>query len=243
MFSELCLFLLQGHKCELLSRAGFPLTGQPGQAPRVGLFLSQQSQGSHPLRVSACSWQEMQEIMGTQAYLGSGPQMLALVSSLNHCWMEGQNKKPFSPQRGPFQIRLRCSQRVDNIFTMQHLHCTLFLAMQGTCSSGISPGLCSVFTFIFDHFNSKRAFLGSGYKYQNSHCEEEFKYSEFTFKALVENHCKKFCSCLCLLSCKEKQNHKTLRNKACLQPCPCLDQVYTCGTRVLLVSSWMCLQV
>lgn len=139
--------------------------------------------------------------------------------------MEVQNKKPFSPQRGPFQIRLRCLLRVDNIFTMQHLHCTLFLAMQGTCSSGISPGLCSMFTFIFDHFNSKRSFLGSGYKYQNSHCEEEFKYSEFTFKALVENHCKKFCSCLCLLSCKEKQNHKTLRNKACLQPCPCLDQV------------------
>lgn len=114
--------------------------------------------------------------------------------------------------------------------------------MQRTCSSGISPRLCSMFTFIFNHFNSKRSFLGSGYKYQNSHCEEKFKYSEFTFKALVENHYKKFCSCLCLLSCEEKQNHKTLRNKACLQPCPCLDQVYKCGTRVLLVSSWMCLQ-
>lgn len=130
--------------------------------------------------------------------------------------MEVQNEKSFYLQHSPFQIRIRRLPRIENILNMLYLHYTCSVATQRTRSSGISPRLCSMFTFSFKQFSSKRSFLGSGYKYQNSHCEEKFKYSEIPFKALVENHYKQFCSCLCPLSCEEKQNHKTLRNNICL---------------------------
>lgn len=98
--------------------------------------------------------------------------------------MEMQNEKPFYPQHSPFQIRMRRLLRIENILNMLYLHYTCSVATQRTRSSGISPGLCSMFTFSFKQFSSKRSFPGSGYKYQNSHCEENFKYSEIPLQSL-----------------------------------------------------------
>lgn len=79
---------------------------------------------------------------------------------------------------------------------MLYLHYTCSVAMQRTHSSGISPRLCSMFTFSFNQFGSKRSFLGNSYKYQIPTVRKSLNIQKFPFKALVENHYKKFCSCL-----------------------------------------------
>lgn len=135
--------------------------------------------------------------------------------------------------------------RIEDILSMLCFDSTCSVTKQRTCSSGIAPGLCSVFAFSFNQVSDKRSFLEMDASIRIHTVRKSLNIQKFFSKATVENHCKNFCTLLCLLSQEEKQIHKTLRNEICLWLYFCTWTWYMCVWKLslLLISNCMCLQI